>query len=86
MKICDSAIPLSNDIPVCEGDPASETFGAVDFHADLMELGKEIVIREGLDLRELPAGQYEIICLPLKIGGNGYRVSARTILRRHFAP
>ena len=42
----------------------------------------EVVIIEGLDLREVPAGAYELICLPLKyIGGAGDGAPARTILR-----
>jgi len=45
-------------------------------------LGKSVVIIEGLDLREVPAGDYEITCLPLKyIGGGGDGSPARTILR-----
>jgi len=40
------------------------------------------VILEGLDLREVPAGTYELICLPLKIaGGTGDGAPARTVLR-----
>lgn len=49
-------------------------------HITLLE--KEIVILEGLDLREVPAGDYELICLPLKyIGGAGDGSPARTTLR-----
>ena len=41
-----------------------------------------VVIVEGLDLREVGAGDYELICLPLKIaGGTGDGAPARTILR-----
>jgi arylformamidase len=46
-------------------------------------LAKEIVILEGLDLREVPPGDYELICMPLKyIGAGGDGVPARTLLRR----
>lgn len=49
-------------------------------HVTLLE--KEIVILEGLDLRQVPAGDYEIVCLPLKyVGGNGDGAPARTFLR-----
>jgi len=37
---------------------------------------------EGLDLRAVPAGRYELLCLPLKIaGGGGDGAPARVILR-----
>ena len=49
-------------------------------HMALLE--KEIVILEGVDLRAVPAGDYEIMCLPLKYeGGNGDGAPARTFLR-----
>ena len=45
-------------------------------------LAKEIVILEGLDLREVPPGDYDLICMPLKyIGGGGDGAPARTMLR-----
>jgi arylformamidase len=45
-------------------------------------LDKEIVILEGLDLREVSAGDYEIICAPLKYdGAGGDGAPARTFLR-----
>ena len=45
-------------------------------------LAKEIVILEGLDLREVPPGDYELICMPLKyIGAGGDGAPARTFLR-----
>ena len=59
-----------------------EKFGSTDFATHTTLLGKEIVILEGLDLRRVPAGEYEIVCLPLKyIGGTGDGAPARTILR-----
>ena len=46
-------------------------------------LAKEIVILEGLDLREIPPGDYELICMPLKyIGAGGDGAPARTMLRQ----
>lgn len=44
-------------------------------------LAKEIVILEGVDLREVPPGDYELICMPLKyIGAGGDGSPARTML------
>jgi arylformamidase len=58
-----------------------EKFGSTDFEAHKILLAKEVVILEGLDLRGVPAGEYEIICLPLKYtGGTGDGAPARTIL------
>lgn len=49
-------------------------------HVTLLE--KEIVILEGVDLRDVPPGNYELICMPLKyVGGTGDGAPARTILR-----
>lgn len=59
-----------------------EKFGSSDFATHITLLEKEVVIIEGLDLREVPAGDYEMFCLPLKIeGGTGDGAPARTILR-----
>lgn len=59
-----------------------ERFGAESADTHLTFLKNEIVILEGLDLREVPAGEYELICLPIKLaGGAGDGAPARTILR-----
>ena len=59
-----------------------ERFGAKSFDTHITLLEKEVVIIEGLDLREVPAGDYEMFCLPLKIvGGTGDGSPARTVLR-----
>ena len=59
-----------------------EKFGSEDFATHKTLLAKEVVILEGLDLRAVPPGDYELICLPLKyIGGHGDGAPARTILR-----
>lgn len=59
-----------------------EKFGSTDFATHITLLEQEIVILEGIDLRAVPAGDYELICLPLKyIGGHGDGAPARTILR-----
>jgi len=54
-----------------EGHPAHNTF-----------LGAGVIIIEGLDLADVPAGDYELICLPLKIkdaDGSPARVLLREI-------
>lgn len=49
-------------------------------HITLLE--KEVVILEGVDLREVPAGDYELFCSPLKYdGATGDGSPARTFLR-----
>lgn len=49
-------------------------------HVALLE--KEIVVLEGVDLRDIEPGDYEIMCMPLKYdGGNGDGAPARTMLR-----
>jgi arylformamidase len=59
-----------------------EKFGSSDFATHIALLEKEIVILEGLDLRNVEPGDYEIICLPLKyVGGTGDGAPARTVLR-----
>lgn len=59
-----------------------EAFDAETPETHITLLASEAVILEGLDLREVPAGDYELICLPLKIdGGAGDGAPARTVLR-----
>lgn len=59
-----------------------EKFGSEDFATHITLLEKEVVILEGVDLREVHPGYYELICLPLKyIGATGDGSPARTILR-----
>jgi arylformamidase len=59
-----------------------EQFGSTDFATHVTLLEKEVVILEGIDLRAVPAGDYELICLPMKVvGGTGDGAPARTILR-----
>lgn len=60
-----------------------EKFGSGDFATHITLLEKEIVIIEGLDLREVSAGDYELICLPLKIiSETGDGAPARAVLRQ----
>jgi arylformamidase len=51
-----------------------------DFPVHRILLGAGIVILEGLDLREVPAGDYELIALPLRLR-DGDGAPARVILR-----
>jgi arylformamidase len=60
-----------------------EEFGAESFDTHITLLEREVVIIEGLDLRGVAAGDYELICLPLKIvSEKGDGAPARTILRQ----
>jgi arylformamidase len=59
-----------------------EQFKSEKFETHHALLSSGVVILEGLDLREVPSGLYELICLPLKIaGGSGDGAPARVILR-----
>jgi len=59
-----------------------EKFGAETFETHHTLLSQGIVIVEGLDLRQLSAGVYELICLPLRLaGGSGDGAPARVVLR-----
>jgi len=47
-------------------------------------LGNEILIIEGLNLKDAEPGEYEMICLPLKIeGADG--APARVIIRKRIS-
>ena len=59
-----------------------ERFDSDSFETHETLLSNGIVIIEGLDLRQVTAGVYELICLPLKIaGGSGDGAPARVVLR-----
>lgn len=59
-----------------------EKFQSEKFEAHEVLLSSGVVILEGLDLREVEGGDYELICLPLKIaGGTGDGAPARAVLR-----
>ena len=50
-------------------------------HMTLLE--NEVVILEGVDLRDVPPGDYDLICMPMKyIGATGDGSPARTFLRQ----
>lgn len=60
-----------------------EAFDAESPDTHIAFLEREVVILEGLDLRQVPPGEYELICLPMKFdGGAGDGAPARTVLRR----
>jgi arylformamidase len=59
-----------------------EKFGSTDFQTHMILLEHGVVIIEGLDLRNIEPGEYELICLPLKLaGGSGDGAPARVVLR-----
>ena len=59
-----------------------EQFKSERFETHHALLSRGVVIVEGLDLRAVSAGFYEIICLPLKISeGSGDGAPARVVLR-----
>ncbi|MDT5157115.1 MAG: arylformamidase [Acidobacteriota bacterium] len=59
-----------------------EKFGSLDFETHLTLLSGGVIILEGLDLRGIRPGTYELICLPLNIAaGSGDGAPARAVLR-----
>ena len=59
-----------------------EQFKSTNFETHRILLVSSVVIIEGLNLGEVPPGDYELICLPLLIAsGTGDGAPARTILR-----
>src|SRR5947209_10325671 len=59
-----------------------EEFGSKHFETHRTLLSNRIVILEGLDLRAVASGRYELLCLPLKItAGSGDGAPARARLR-----
>jgi arylformamidase len=59
-----------------------EKFKSENFETHTTLLARGVVIVEGLDLSAVGEGEYELICLPLKIaGGAGDGAPARAILR-----
>ena len=73
---------VNNGIKVVGIDYLSvEKFGAAEPETHLTLLGAGTVIIEGLDLREVEAGDYDMICLPMKIK-DGDGAPARVVLRQ----
>jgi arylformamidase len=60
---------------------SAEQFGAPAARTHRILLGRGIPIVEGLDLSEAPAGDYDLIVLPIKVRGHE-AAPARAILRK----
>jgi len=59
-----------------------EKFNSPKHETHLALLSHGVVILEGLNLSEVPAGRYELICLPLRLRSNlGDGAPARVVLR-----
>ena len=59
-----------------------EKFGQKSHETHLTLLSKGVIIIEGMDLRQVPAGTYELICLPLRLrSGPGDGSPCRAVLR-----
>jgi arylformamidase len=59
-----------------------EKFGSQDHEVHRALLAHQVIILEGLDLTDVPAGTYELICLPLRLRSNlGDGAPARAVLR-----
>ncbi len=59
-----------------------EKFGSEDFETHVTLLSAGVVIVEGLDLRAVAPGRYDLACLPLKLAaGSGDGAPARAVLR-----
>ena len=59
-----------------------EKFGSQDHEVHRELLSREVVILEGLNLSDVPAGKYELICLPLRLRTHlGDGAPARAVLR-----
>ncbi|HVO13068.1 MAG TPA: cyclase family protein [Vicinamibacteria bacterium] len=57
-----------------------DRFGSTEFPAHHALLGRGVIVVEGLDLSEVEPGEYEMACLPLRIG-SGDGAPARVVLR-----
>jgi arylformamidase len=59
-----------------------EKFHSGHHRTHLALLSRNVIIVEGLNLSDVPPGDYELICLPLRIaGGAGDGAPARVVLR-----
>ncbi len=57
-----------------------DRFGHAGFPAHHALLGAGVIVVEGLDLSEVEPGEYDMACLPLRVGG-GDGAPARVVLR-----
>jgi arylformamidase len=59
-----------------------EKFGSQEHEVHRALLSHDVIILEGLNLTNVPAGKYELICLPLRLRSNlGDGAPARAVLR-----
>jgi arylformamidase len=58
-----------------------EEYGAAESVAHETLLGADVVVVEGVDLRRVAGGDYELICLPLRLAGAD-GAPARVVLKR----
>jgi len=59
-----------------------EQFGSPRHETHLALLSQNVIILEGLNLSDVPAGKYELICLPLRLRSEkGDGAPARVVLR-----
>lgn len=59
-----------------------EKFGSEDHEVHRALLSHDVIILEGLNFTGVPAGKYELICLPLRLRSNlGDGAPARAVLR-----
>lgn len=59
-----------------------EQFGSPNHETHLALLSRNVIILEGLNLSDVPAGKYELICLPLRLRSEkGDGAPARAVLR-----
>ena len=59
-----------------------EKYGQANHETHLALLSKGVIILEGVNLSNVPAGKYELICLPLRLRSNlGDGGPARAVLR-----
>jgi arylformamidase len=64
-----------------------EKFGAKDHEVHRALLSHDVIILEGLNLANVPAGKYELICLPLRLRSHlGDGAPARAVLRTLTKP
>ncbi|SNB47447.1 cyclase family protein [Geobacter sp. DSM 9736] len=62
--------------------PSIERFeGSGDVHRQL--LGGGVLILEGLDLRSVQPGEYDLLCLPLKVAGGEGAPARALLMERH---
>jgi arylformamidase len=57
-----------------------DRFSSTGYPAHHALLGAGVIVVEGLDLSEVEPGEYDMVCLPLRVGG-GDGAPARVVLR-----